>query len=138
VTCFRNVADLLEPDGVFLVECFVPDLGRFDRGQSLRTVRLDDDDVRLDASRHDPVNQTVRSSVIRLANDAISVRPIRLRYAWPAELDLMAQFAGLHLRERNSGWDGQPFTATSSTHVSVYARMPTSGYGTRSPSPPAT
>lgn len=115
-----------------------PDLGRFDRGQSLRTVRLDDDDVRLDASRHDPVNQTVRSSVIRLANDAISVRPIRLRYAWPAELDLMAQLAGLHLRERNSGWDGQPFTATSSTHVSMYARMPTSGYGTRSPSPPAT
>ncbi len=50
VTCFQNVARLLEPDGVFLLECFVPDVGRFDRGQSLRTVRLDDGAVRLDAS----------------------------------------------------------------------------------------
>lgn len=60
VACFRNVADLLEPDGVFLLECFVPDLGRFDQGQSLRTARLSDHDVRLDASRHDPVSQNDR------------------------------------------------------------------------------
>ncbi len=122
VVCFHKVADLLEPDGVFLLECFVPDPGRFDRGQSLRTVRLGTDEVRLDASRHDAVGQQVTSSVIRLAESAVSVLLIRLRYAWPAELDLMAQLAGLELRERMGGWGGEPFTAASSAHVSVYGR----------------
>ena len=122
VACFRGVAGLLEPGGVFLLECFVPELGRFDRGQSLRTVRLTDGDVRLDASRHDPVNQQVVSNVIRLANGAVSVRPVRLRYAWPGEIDLMAALSGLDLRERWGGWGGEAFTAASGFHVSVYER----------------
>ncbi len=126
VRCFSKVADLLEPDGVFLLECFIPDPGRFDRGQSLRTVRVGDDDVRLDASRHDPVSQRVAASVIRLANDAIAVRQIRLRYAWPAELNLMAQLAGLQRRERTGVWDGEAFNAASQTHVTIYGRMPAS------------
>ena len=35
--CFTNVARVLGPDGVFVIECFVPDLARFDRGQRGRT-----------------------------------------------------------------------------------------------------
>jgi hypothetical protein len=45
---------------------------------------------------------------------------VRIRYAWPSELDLMARLAGLRLRERHGGWQGEPFTATSARHVSVY------------------
>jgi len=122
VTCFQNVARLLEPDGVFLLECFVPDVGRFDRGQSLRTVRLDDGAVRLDASRHDPVGQRVASSVIRIVDGTTSVHPLQLRYAWPAEIDLMARLAGLRLRQRSSGWNDEPFTAAAQSHVSIYGR----------------
>jgi hypothetical protein len=48
--------------------------------------------------------------------------PVRIRHAWPAELDLMAQVAGLRLRERWGGWEGEPFTAASVRHVSVYER----------------
>ncbi|MGH2806415.1 MAG: class I SAM-dependent DNA methyltransferase, partial [Actinomycetota bacterium] len=33
VRCFRNVATRLERGGAFVVEAFVPDLGRFDRHQ---------------------------------------------------------------------------------------------------------
>jgi hypothetical protein len=31
---------------------------------------------------------------------------------WPSELDLMAEFAGLRLRERWGGWKHEPFGTT--------------------------
>jgi hypothetical protein len=56
-----------------------------------------------------------------VAND-VRLYPIVTRYAWPSELDLMARFAGLHLKDRWAGWNREPFNATSSMHVSVYGR----------------
>ena len=44
------------------------------------------------------------------------------RYAWPAELDLMARLAGMSLRERWGGWKREPFTSDSTQHVSVWAK----------------
>jgi hypothetical protein len=43
-----------------------------------------------------------------------------MRYAWPAELDLMAQLAGLQPLGRWGGWLGQTFTSGSSGHVSAW------------------
>lgn len=45
------------------------------------------------------------------------------RYAWPAELDLMAQPAGFTRESRWAGWDRSEFTADSRSHVTVY-RLP--------------
>jgi hypothetical protein len=45
-----------------------------------------------------------------------------MRYAWPAELDLMARVAGMRLEHRSAGWSGEPFTALSPSHVSVYEK----------------
>ena len=45
-----------------------------------------------------------------------------MRYAWPAELDLMARIAGMRLQYRWGGWLGEPFTARSSSHVSLYVK----------------
>jgi hypothetical protein len=50
------------------------------------------------------------------------LRPVAIRYSWPAELDLMAGRAGLRLAERHAGWDRRPFTSASGGHVSVYQR----------------
>ena len=47
---------------------------------------------------------------------------IPFRYAWPAELDLMARIAGLELRDRWGWWDRRPFTSTSPSHVSVWQK----------------
>ncbi|HYZ99189.1 MAG TPA: class I SAM-dependent methyltransferase [Acidimicrobiales bacterium] len=122
VRCFRRVADVLEPGGAFVLECFVPDPGRFDRGQSLQTRRLSVDEVMLEASLHDPVAQRVRTQHVTIGNQNVSVRPVRIRYAWPSELDLMAELAGLRLRSRWDSWAGDPFTASSGSHVTVYER----------------
>ena len=43
-------------------------------------------------------------------------------FVWPAELDLMAQLAGMTLRDRWSGWSREPFTNESRQHVSVWER----------------
>ncbi|HJN93185.1 MAG TPA: SAM-dependent methyltransferase, partial [Dehalococcoidia bacterium] len=40
----------------------------------------------------------------------------------PAELDLMAQLAGMRLRERWGGWKREPFTSDSRKHVSVWEK----------------
>ena len=54
--------------------------------------------------------------------DGVKLRPVRLRYAYPSELDLMARLAGLRLRERWGGWRRAEFGPRSQSHVSVYER----------------
>jgi hypothetical protein len=44
------------------------------------------------------------------------------RYAWPSELDLMAELAGMRLRERSAGWQREPFGDESRQHVSVWEK----------------
>ncbi len=122
VRCFGNVAQRLKPDGAFVIEAFVPDLTRFQRNQSISVAGIDVDGVRMDLSRHDPVAQQVTSQVVYLSDGSIDMRPIKLRYAWPSELDLMAQLAGMRLHARWSDWNRSPFDASSANHVSVYVR----------------
>jgi SAM-dependent methyltransferase len=122
VRCFAGVAARLRPGGRFVVEAFVPDLGRFDRGQRTSVIDLDAGMVLLDASVHDPVTQRVRAQHAVVGERGIKLYPVQLRYAWPAELDLMARLAGLALEARHGGWTGEPFTAASGRHVSVYRK----------------
>jgi SAM-dependent methyltransferase len=122
VRCFRNVAARLAPDGLFVIEAFVPDVARFDRGQRVQASRVETSQVVLDVNRHDPVTETVASQHIGLAEGQVHLYPVSIRYAWPAELDLMARLAGLRLRDRGAGWHREPFTAASTRHVSVYTR----------------
>jgi hypothetical protein len=120
--CFRNVAAHLSDDGAFVIEAFVPDLRRFDKNQRFSVEAIDSDQVRIEASEHDPVHQQVESRHIVISEQGVKFYPLKIRYAWPADLDLMAQLAGLKLRDRWGGWRREPFTASSAFHVSVYAR----------------
>jgi SAM-dependent methyltransferase len=122
VRCFRRVADHLAPGGRFLLECFVPDLARFDRGQRFSVAAIDDDGIRIEASLHDSVAQRVKARVVSLTEEGARFYPLQARYCWPSELDLMARMAGLELENRWGGWNEEPFTASSSNHVTVYRR----------------
>jgi SAM-dependent methyltransferase len=127
VRCFAGVAARLWPGGVFVVEVFVPDLARHARGQGVTVRHLELDLVRLDLTVHDPVAQRVDFQNVFLGPDGVRLQPGVVRYAWPAELDLMGRLAGLRLRERWGGWRREPFTADSQRHVSVYERAPAGG-----------
>jgi Methyltransferase domain len=122
VRCFRNVAAHLTDSGCFVIEAFVPDVTRFTRGQSNLATRVTADRVELDMSEHHPATQRVLSQKVILRDGSIRLYPVQIRYAWPAELDLMAQLAGLRLRERWSSWRREPFTSESQKHISVYER----------------
>jgi trans-aconitate methyltransferase len=120
VRCFTGVARHLSPGGAFVVEAFAPDLTRLD--QHLSVALLQADEVRLQATRHDPLTQRVTGQSVSITDGGVALWPWAIRYASVPELDLMARLAGLRLRERWSGWGREPFTAASPRHVSVYER----------------
>ena len=123
VRCFENVAAHLTDDGVFVIEAFDPSfLYRLRDDQYVDAEMIEVDEVRLDVGRHDPVAQILAESHVSLTNAGVHVAPVVTRYAWPSELDLMAHIAGLTLRDRWAGWNGEPFASESKRHVSVYGR----------------
>jgi hypothetical protein len=72
--------------------------------------------------QYDPVTQVLDKNHVRIGADGIILSPISLRQAYPAEFDLMARIAGLRLRDRWGGWNGELYTASSWRRVSVYER----------------
>jgi SAM-dependent methyltransferase len=122
VSCIRNAAARLAPGGKLVVEAFVPDPTRFDRGQRMQVNRIEDNRVDVLVTRHDPVVQRVKSQLMIFSPAGTTFYPVEVRYAWPLEIDLMAQLAGLRLRERWGDWRRGTFTAASPTHVSIYER----------------
>jgi hypothetical protein len=71
------------------------------------------------------LDQSVVSHHVRRLDDGSTVvLPVTIRYAWAAEMDLMARLAGLVLEARWGWYDRRPFTEQSLQHVSVY-RKPT-------------
>ncbi len=123
VRCFENVAAHLTDDGAFVVEGAHPgNLYRLRDHQYVDAEAVEVGEVRLDVARHDPITQLLEESHVFLSREGVRLNPIVTRYAWPSELDLMARIAGLRLKERWTGWDRSPVTATSRNLVSVYGR----------------
>jgi SAM-dependent methyltransferase len=122
--CFANAARVLAPGGVFVVEAGLPDVSRFDRGQRIEVRAVEPDRVVLLATIHDPLDQVWRSQFVVLSQRGTELYPLELRYAWPSELDAMAELAGLRLRERRPSFAGGTFTGTGTGHVSIYACAP--------------
>ena len=120
VRCFRNIAAHLSRDGCFAIEVFVPDLTRFIHGQANWATKVTVDEVVLDISRHDSTTQRVNSQTVVITDGNVRLYPTQIRYAYPSELDLMAQLAGLRLRERWNNWKREPFSSESGKHISIY------------------
>jgi SAM-dependent methyltransferase len=120
IQCFNAAARHLKPGGRFLIQAFVPDPSRFDRGQRIAVRDINPNSAVLEVAQHDPVRQQVRSHLIHLTEAGLQLYPVQLRYAWPSELDLMARLAGLSLSQRWADWTRGPFQASSGFHISVY------------------
>jgi len=118
VACFRNVAAQLEPGGCFVVEVMTPELQRLAWGETRRVFAWSEDHWGID--EYDVAGQGLVSHHFRRVGDEIELRSQPFRYVWPSELDLMAELAGMRLRERWGGWAREPFTSESRTHVSVW------------------
>ena len=122
VRCFERVAAHLQPGGRFVVEAFVPNPARFQEGQSVRVRTMTEGRVTLEVARIDPAAQFMYTTQVQFRDGGVRLHAANHRYAWPAELDLMARLGGLHLEDRWEDWNATPFTGTSQFHVSVYRK----------------
>jgi SAM-dependent methyltransferase len=120
VACFRNVAAHLEPGGCFVIEVAIPDLRILPPGQTAVPFHVSPTKWAFDA--YDVATQAMSSNYIEVVDGRGEYTSIPFRYVWPAELDLMAQLAGLRLRERWAGWKREPFTSESRQHVSIWEK----------------
>jgi SAM-dependent methyltransferase len=118
VAVFRNVAARLEPGGHFVIEVMVPQLQRLPPGDTLQVFDASESHWGID--EYDVVNQGLVSHHIDILDGKAERSSMPFRYVWPSELDLMAQLAGMRLRERWGGWKREPFTSESRKHVSVW------------------
>jgi SAM-dependent methyltransferase len=120
VACFRNVAAHLEAGGCFVIEVGVPELQRLPPGETIRAFHVSE--TRWGLDEYDVAAQGLTSHHFELVDGRVERLSIPFRYAWPSELDLMAELAGMTLRERWSGWEREPFTSDSRKHVSVWEK----------------
>jgi SAM-dependent methyltransferase len=120
VACFRNVAAHLEPGGCFVIEVMIPELRRLPPGETFRVFDASDDYWGID--EYDVATQGLRSHHLEIVDGKLEPVSAPYRYVWPSELDLMAELAGMELRERWGGWKREPFTSESRTHVSVWEK----------------
>ena len=102
VACFRNAADHLEPGGHMVAETFVPQLQRLQPGE--RFIPFTVTPTHLGFDEYDVVNQLDTSHHYFIREGRAQIFLSHHRYAWPAELDLMAQW--LAWRCANDGWTG--------------------------------
>lgn len=123
VGCFRNAARHLVPGGRFVIEVGVPELRRLPPGQVAIPFDVSAEHIGFDT--YDPVTQRAISHHYTQQEDGSYLyMSHNFRYVWPAELDLMARLADLEFEPRFADWDELPFTAESTSHVSVW-RKPT-------------
>jgi SAM-dependent methyltransferase len=120
VACFRNVAAHLEPGGCFVIEVGVPGLQSLPPGETFHVFHVSEN--RWGFDEFDVAIQGLTSHHFEIVDGRAERFSTPFRYAWPSELDLMAQLAGMRLRERWSGWKREPFTSDSRRHVSVWEK----------------
>jgi SAM-dependent methyltransferase len=120
VACFRNAAAHLEPGGCFVVEVGVPGLQRLPPGQTIQAFHVSE--TRWGFDEYDVAMQGLTSHHFEIVDGRVERLSVPFRYVWPSELDLMADLAGMSLRERWGGWKRELFTSESDSHVSVWEK----------------
>ncbi len=126
VAVFCNAAAHLRPGGLFLVEVGLPDLRRLPPGQDTVPFAVAPDAEGggyVGFDQYDVVTQRFTSNHLTVSADGSGrFQRIPFRYAWPAEMDLMARIAGMQLRHRWSDWHQSALTQESTKHVSVWVK----------------
>jgi SAM-dependent methyltransferase len=120
VACFRNVAAHLQPGGTFVIEVGVPELRRLPPGETGHVFHVGEDRWGIDV--YEVATQGLTSHHFWIKDGRVDHFSMPFRYVWPSELDLMAQLAGMTLRERWAGWTREVFTSESRAHVSVWEK----------------
>lgn len=118
--CFLECARVLREGGRLIVEADVPAAADPSQDRLVSTRSIDIDRVVLTATIRDEASQVVTGQHIDISETGIRLRPWKIRFVEPAELDELASDAGLTLVDRFEDWAETRFTHDSHHHVSVY------------------
>jgi 2-polyprenyl-3-methyl-5-hydroxy-6-metoxy-1,4-benzoquinol methylase len=118
--CMQRMREQLAPGGRVVIEAFEPLMFHQQEGEKTTTRYLSPESIMIDSTHVMRDRQLIL--VIHTVLDGGTPRPTQeiIRYAWPAEIDMMAHATGLRLVERWGGWKREPFDQSSQRHVSVY------------------
>jgi hypothetical protein len=67
----------------------------------------------------DPVNQIITSQFVVLDKIKTDIKPIKIRYIWPSEMDLMAHVVGMKLIYHWDDWNQSRFTGNNK-NIAIY------------------
>lgn len=119
--CLHLVSERLAPGAVFHVDVVNPTPAEESDHVRIRTMTTGE--VVLSISRHDIESQRIIGQFVQFTNgQQTRLRPYSVRYVNPAQLDELAQTAGLQLVSRHADGNETPVSADSHRHVSRYTR----------------
>jgi len=118
--CLQLVSDRLTPDGLFVVEAFVPSNYSLLPTRGVESRHMAEATV-LNITIREKISGVVRGQSVQIGEAGPILRPWRILIKTPDELDQVAARHGLNLVERWQDWHRSPFTSSSDHHVSVYA-----------------
>jgi SAM-dependent methyltransferase len=119
-SCLAWSTTALTPEGRLAIEAFVPSEGSSTPDGPVSVRSIEPDRVVLSVAERDVGAQIVTGQFVDLSEAGVRLRPYRIHYLFPAQLDALAAEAGLRLVDRWAAWDGAPFTDDSPNHVSIY------------------
>ncbi|MDX8499062.1 class I SAM-dependent methyltransferase [Mesorhizobium sp. VK4C] len=122
ISCLRSAAEAIRDEGALVIELPVPAMSGFVGGQKTTTTLVDDENTFVTTDIHNPLNQSLASTLLWFSGTSVRSLPYRARYVYHQELDTMAECAGLKLAERWGDWTRGEFNEGSKRHISVYRR----------------
>lgn len=121
--CFARVAEVLDEQGRFVVEAFVPDDDPHVATDDISIRSLTADRVVLSVSRREPESRRAHGQFVEFTEaGGVRLRPWAIRYSTTHELDAMARESGFEVEHRWEQFDRAPFGDDSPRHVTVYRR----------------
>jgi ubiquinone/menaquinone biosynthesis C-methylase UbiE len=121
--CLADARRVVRDGGLLVVETIVfPETTEVAQGVDARLI--EEERVVLTASRLDPTDRSVVGQHIEITEAGVRLRPWRLHYLLPDELDELARDTGWSLAGRSASWAGEPFTERSEHQVVVYRAGP--------------
>lgn len=118
--CLVECRRVLRFGGRLIVEAMVPAAPDPALDRLVTTRSLTVDSAVLTATIRDSGDQVITGQHIHITEQGIRLRPWKIRYTTPEQLDVLAATAECRLGSRFAAWDETPWTDESASAVSVY------------------
>ncbi|WP_167693621.1 class I SAM-dependent methyltransferase [Sinorhizobium meliloti] len=125
--CLASIEKSLRPNGRFVIHLNYPYTADFSGSgiygdQRTTVMHVDERRAMVRFARHDRNQQLFISQDLWITPAGTRTMPLKMRYFYPTELDLLARFSGLELLERHGDWQKRPFDNASWRYMSVFRK----------------